>query len=100
VLNPGDAESSYGSDSSRPLTTEVWVLSRTVRARFVRDSTTPAQFFFQHFGLPVLSVSLHIAQNVSQNIAFFNTQQYVRINKEKKLYFKVCGYIRDQNRCF
>jgi hypothetical protein len=94
-LHAGATESWYGSDSSRPRTTDVWVLSRTARARLMGDSTTLAQFFFQHFGLPVLSVSLHIAQNISQNIAFLNTQLYVWINKEKKSYFKVCGYIRN-----
>ena len=96
-LHAGAAESWYGSDSSRSLTTDAWVLSRIVRARFMGNSTTLAQFFFQHSGLPILSVLLHIAQNVSQNIAFLNTQQYVWINKKKKSYFKVCGYILNQN---
>jgi hypothetical protein len=71
MLTPDDAESWYGSHSNRTLTTKVWVLFRTVLARFMGDNTTLSQFFFfQYFGFPTLIVSLHMTHSVSNNNAF------------------------------
>ena len=56
MLTPEATESWCGSDSHRPLTTEVWVLSRTVRARFIGDNTILAQFF-----LPILRSSYFVS---------------------------------------